>query len=324
MTTGLLGWQRMTPPQMLRSNDPTLSDRLRRLAARSVPPDLADNRFDESWEHDIDQAGERFVAAVMSRDDGEFTAYVGGIAQGAQLHLDALIDLELSDPLATMIQLLRFLAPSVGLLDANQQSKLEASNQEVIVWTKPSSDWQDGLTDLELGSGSRMETHRALHQMQAPMADVLSNDKPLATRAFIPGIDDEALRLLNNRAFAKHPDQGGQSKSRFKAGLDQDWVCPEGIRIYEVDNKMAGFCWTRIHQEPPLGEIYVIGIDPDFHGQGLGGPMTAAGLHWLQNQGLDTAMLYVEANNEPALATYERLGFRTVRTDRSWRWLTLR
>ncbi len=314
----------MTLPQMLRSNDPALSDRLRRLAARSVPPGLADSRFDETWMQDVNQAGERFVAAALSRDDGELTAYVGGIAEGAQLHLEVLIDLELSDPLAATIQLLRFLASSVGLPDANQQSKLQASDLEVIVWAKPSFGWQDGLTDLRLGSGSRMQTHRALHQMQAPMADVLTDAKPLTTRAFSPGIDDEALRLLNNRAFAKHPDQGGQSESRFREGLDQDWVRPEGIRIYEVDNKMAGFCWTRIHQEPPLGEIYVIGIDPDFHGQRLGGPITAAGLHWLQNQGLETAMLYVEANNEPALATYERLGFRIVRTDRSWRWITLR
>ena len=62
----------------------------------------------------------------------------------------------------------------------------------------------------------------------------------------------------------------------------------------------------------------MIGIDPDFHGQGLGVPMTAAGLHWLSDHGLDTGMLYVEADNAPALRTYERLGFVRFRTDRAW------
>ncbi len=46
--------------------------------------------------------------------------------------------------------------------------------------------------------------------------------------------------------------------------------------------------------------------------------MTASGLDWLAQQGLQVAMLYVEADNEPAIRTYERLGFAVVRSDRSW------
>jgi len=43
-----------------------------------------------------------------------------------------------------------------------------------------------------------------------------------------------------------------------------------------------------------------------------------AGLAWLHDQGLTTGMLYVEADNEPAVRTYVRLGFSVVRTDRAW------
>ena len=46
--------------------------------------------------------------------------------------------------------------------------------------------------------------------------------------------------------------------------------------------------------------------------------MTAAGLAWLAQQGLTTGMLYVEADNEPALRTYYKLGFEQHRTDRAW------
>jgi predicted N-acetyltransferase YhbS len=33
-----------------------------------------------------------------------------------------------------------------------------------------------------------------------------------------------------------------------------------------------------------MGEIYANAVDPDFHGQGIGGPLTRAGLQWLAEQ----------------------------------------
>ncbi len=43
--------------------------------------------------------------------------------------------------------------------------------------------------------------------------------------------------------------------------------------------------------------------------------MTLAGLRWLRSQGLAQAMLYVEADNAAALATYRGLGFSHWDTD---------
>ena len=52
--------------------------------------------------------------------------------------------------------------------------------------------------------------------------------------------------------------------------------------------------------DPPMGEIYVIGVDPDFHGRGWGRALTQAGLAWLAGRGLTVGMLYVDADNVPA------------------------
>jgi mycothiol synthase len=59
----------------------------------------------------------------------------------------------------------------------------------------------------------------------------------------------------------------------------------------------------------PLGEVYVVGVDPAAAGAGLGKALTLAGLHHLRGQGLRTVMLYVDDDNPVALRLYTSLGF---------------
>ena len=79
--------------------------------------------------------------------------------------------------------------------------------------------------------------------------------------------------------------------------------------------------WTKIHTEetPPSGEIYVIGVDPAFQGRGLGKTMTLVGLDWMHRErGITRGMLYVDAENEAAVAMYTKLGFAIDHVDRSF------
>lgn len=193
-----------------------------------------------------------------------------------------------------------------------------SANPEVDaeLWGRPIASFHE-----ELASRLGFVQIRRLHQMRAALP-VPAADNPLPTRAFRPGIDNDIWLEVNNASFAGHPEQGGWTNTKLESRMKQEWFNPEGFRLFFDSDILAGFCWTKVHKRPgleDLGEIYVIGLMPSHHGRGLGVPMTAAGLAWLADNGLRTAMLYVEATNAPALAAYERIGFSVFATYCAWK-----
>lgn len=128
---------------------------------------------------------------------------------------------------------------------------------------------------------------------------------------FRPGIDEEAWLEVNNSAFANHPEQGGWSMETVTSRQHEPWFEPAGFLMYWSDGRLDGFCWTKVHvdTDPPMGEIYVIGVDPLRRGTGLGRKLAVAGLHHMTTRGLSLAMLYVDSDNHAALAMYTAMGF---------------
>jgi len=165
------------------------------------------------------------------------------------------------------------------------------------------------------------ERFRALWQMRRSLGEPL--DQPAlpagrALRSFVPGQDEDEWLKLNGRAFAKHPEQGGWTRHDLDLREREPWFDPAGFFIAERDGRMTGFHWTKVHG-PDLGEVYVVGVDPDEQGSGLGRALTLAGLRHLRDLGVGQAMLYVDEDNVPAIRMYEGLGFTRATVDAMYR-----
>jgi mycothiol synthase len=166
---------------------------------------------------------------------------------------------------------------------------------------------------------------REVVQMRIPLPlppAVAASARPLVTRAFVKGQDEAAWLETNNRAFAGHPEQGGWTISQLEDRLAADWVDLDGFLVADDPDGpgLIGSCWTKIHRgsTPVLGEIYVIAVDPNHHGEGWGRSLTVAGLTHLAERGVRDGMLYTESDNTAALGLYESLGFVVDHVDRSY------
>jgi mycothiol synthase len=77
---------------------------------------------------------------------------------------------------------------------------------------------------------------------------------------------------------------------------------------------LIGFHWTKQHPGR-LGEVYVLGVDPEAAGTGLGKALLAAGLEHLRERGNTEVELYTESDNQQALSLYFGYGFAVASRD---------
>lgn len=122
----------------------------------------------------------------------------------------------------------------------------------------------------------------------------------------------EVLRV-NAAAFAHHPEQGSMDAAELAERMAEPWFDPAGLLVADAGDRLLAFHWTKQHS-PELGEVYVVAVDPATQGRGLGRAVTAAGLAHLSALGVRRILLYVESDNEPAIATYSKLGFEHTQT----------
>lgn len=139
-------------------------------------------------------------------------------------------------------------------------------------------------------------------------------DASVTVRPFADADAEEWLRV-NARAFAHHPEQGAMTAEDLAERLREPWFDRDGFLVATkpvadpdaptADHRelMIGFHWTKLHS-PTVGEVYVIAVDPDHGGGGLGRNLLYAGLRYLKTKGAQRAILYVESDLKHVVELY--------------------
>ncbi|WP_199424312.1 mycothiol synthase [Actinotalea solisilvae] len=164
---------------------------------------------------------------------------------------------------------------------------------------------------------------RELWQMAVPLPapGAASGTAPegVVVRPFVVGQDEEAWLRVNARAFAEHPEQGRMTLADLRAREAEPWFDPGDLLLAEQDGRLVASVWMKVEPGCSAGELYVLGVDPDAQGRGIGRLLTARVLEHLADRGLREAVLYVSADDAVAVRTYERAGFTVARADVQYR-----
>lgn len=134
-------------------------------------------------------------------------------------------------------------------------------------------------------------------------------------RPLQPG-EEERLTQLQNRSFTGSWGYNANTVEGIIYRIHLPNCSPEDIILAFDADKPIGYCWTRITiwQNKTRGEgagrIYMLGVDPDYQGRGLGRQLLLAGLSYLNRKGLRVVELTVDSENKVACALYKSVGFK--------------
>jgi mycothiol synthase len=198
------------------------------------------------------------------------------------------------------------------------KSAIETCGQKLRLWSHG-----DLPQARQLAQSNNFIKMRTVIQMSKDLTEVSPINTDYQIRSFLPDLDNQAWLSLNNKAFANHPEQGNWSEADLSIRIKEDWFDEKGFFVAQDKDQLIGFCWTKIHgghshshetdsdhhDHEPIGEIYVMAVSEEYEGRSIGKALTITGLNYLKYQGLSTAMLYVDEDNQKAVNLYKSLGF---------------
>jgi mycothiol synthase len=204
---------------------------------------------------------------------------------------------------------------AIALLDETRAAVARAGGGLLFLWVHRVGRADQTLA-FELGFGIQRELAFMARPLDEPPA-ARAPPEDIELRPYQGAQDDEAFLAVNNAAFAGHPENGGWTVDDFADRRQREWFNPDDLLMAWRGDDLVGFHWTKWHghesdevpAHEPVGEVYVLAVDPATQGLGLGHSLLDAGVRHLYDRGCRQAILYVDCANTHAVHLYETAGF---------------
>ncbi|MEX2533316.1 MAG: GNAT family N-acetyltransferase [Nitriliruptoraceae bacterium] len=197
------------------------------------------------------------------------------------------------------------LAASSPHLDACLAQLASVDKAPTRVWIRgvAPGDWQSLAT---YGTVARRLAVCARTLPVAASSQIGRDD--VTVRAFVAGQDDARVVAVLARAYAGTPD-GTWDEEQFAKRQNYPWFRTSDLLLAEdADGTVLGLHWLK-RRDATTGEVYNLAVDPAHAGRGIGALLLAKGLEHLYANGLTQVVLWVDADNHPAVTLYTGAGF---------------
>lgn len=139
-----------------------------------------------------------------------------------------------------------------------------------------------------------------------------SSESTVTIRTFTVGEDEEKWVTANAQAFAWHPEQGKLTLDDLHDRMKEQWFDEQNFFVIDhptQPDQLAGFAWVKAEPLAPNAEIYALATLPSIRGKGAGRKLLTHALNTLKDKGYKESDLYVESDNEAAIALYASIGY---------------
>jgi len=126
--------------------------------------------------------------------------------------------------------------------------------------------------------------------------------------------EEDKLLQIQNRSFANTWGFSPNTIEDIIYRISLPNCSSKDIILASADKPIA-YCWTKIDsgEDKAIGEgkgrIYMLGVDPDHRGKGVGKQVLLAGLSHFESKGVRIVELTVDSENKTACALYRSVGF---------------
>ncbi len=135
--------------------------------------------------------------------------------------------------------------------------------------------------------------------------------------------EEQSLAELQNRAFINTWGFNPNTMEDIVYSLKLQTGNPSNIIVAVKENQIIGYCWTVLQAEKGISSvrqpsfIHMLGVAPEYRGQGTGKMLLVEGLRYLKEKGAGKVTLTADSENTAACNLYRSFGF-TIISTRPW------